>query len=645
MAGRYDGRMSSPIFDALTPRKSTLLVFGVILILSFGIYGASLFNDFVRLDDGILITENPAVQEISPSSLAWIFTHYDPELYIPLSFLSYQFDYIIGGRNPFIFHLTSLVFHALNACLVYILTFRLSRKWWVGVFCGLLFAVHPLHTEAVAWASGRKDVLSGFFFLGSLCLYVRSLWPEDDEKTHAHSDYTGRICLYLSILLFFFGLLSKVSIILLPGILFLIDSYKGRTISKASFREKIPYILLSIIFGIIALYGKRTGIIGVTLLHVLLMAARSTIFYLQKLLVPTHLSVLSPTEREIAAMYPEYFVPVLVLVALAFFIYLLRKNRTLVFGILFFFLMVAPSFQNFAKDGDYFFASDRYAYLGSIGIFFLINTLWFSDWGKIFHTRIHSSVQKYILVIIVAVFGVMSHAQAKVWSNTEMLFRHAAQLYPHFNARAYNNLGNAYRRQNRTEDAIAMFKKAIEISPRPRTLSNLGAVYRKEGMIMEARETYRRAIDINPDDAEPYFGLGLVYAESGDLSQALTFYQMAIDREPNFAEAYNNRGSIFLASGDMARAIAMNQEAIKTDSLFVQAYFNLGVAFTKTGYPEEAIHAYESAIILMPDAIPARINLGILLYNAGRMDEAKTQFKEILERDPGNINAQKTFMQ
>src|SRR3989344_8931284 len=115
MAGRYDGRMRSPIFDALNPRKSTLLVFGVILILSFGIYGASLFNDFVRLDDGILITENPAVQEISPSSLAWIFTHYDPELYIPLTFLSYQFDYLIGGRNPFIFHLTSLVFHALNS--------------------------------------------------------------------------------------------------------------------------------------------------------------------------------------------------------------------------------------------------------------------------------------------------------------------------------------------------------------------------------------------------------------------------------------------------------------------------------------------------------------------------------------------------
>ncbi|HLD08354.1 MAG TPA: tetratricopeptide repeat protein [Candidatus Peribacterales bacterium] len=653
---------------SLPPRKTLLIIAGCFFALTFAIYGTSLFNEFVRFDDGLLITENVAIREISPRSLAWIFTHFDPELYIPLTFLTYQFDYLISGQNPFMFHLTNLILHTLNALLVFLFVFLLTGKKWMSLFCGLLFAVHPLHTEAVVWASARKDVLSGFFFLLSLVMYV--LWekvtrrdkrgPEGTREllvpSHHHSSplvtsvLSPLVTYWASVIFFLLGLLSKVSIILLPFILILIDFYEGRKITKQTLTEKVPYFLLAFLFGLIALYGKREGFEGVTILQTILMAARSTVFYIQKLFVPTSLSVLYPIERGIDPMYPEYALPLLIVIAVAALVFLLRRYREIVFGVLFFFLMISPSFQNFAKDGDYFFASDRYAYLGSIGIFFLVLSLLSSPRIERYTIQLNSiisqeTLRRGLLGLVLLLFSVLAFKQSMVWKNSEALFAHAKAQYPASNARAYNNLGNVYRRQERMEEAIAMFKKAIAISPRPRTYSNLGAVYRKEGRILEALEIYRQAIEMNPEDAEPYFGMGLVYAEAGDYEKAFQAYRDAIDRDPEYAEAYSNMGAIYSAAGDYEHSIPMYQKAIEADSHFVQAYFNLGVDFTKLGREEDAIQAYRATLTIAPESIAARINLGILLYSQGAIDESKKMFKEILKRDPENVTARRALQQ
>ena len=171
-------------------RVHRLLPIGLIIVLTLLVYGKSLGNAFVRWDDSMLIYENPIVREISWKSLKAAFTTYDPELYIPLTFLSYQIDYAIGGMHPFGFHLTNLVLHTLNAVLVFFLLqlllsgnnppLPLKGEGRVRVagrgtafLVALLWAIHPLNTEAVVWASARKDVLSTFFFLGSLCTYLK----------------------------------------------------------------------------------------------------------------------------------------------------------------------------------------------------------------------------------------------------------------------------------------------------------------------------------------------------------------------------------------------------------------------------------------------------------------------------------------
>jgi hypothetical protein len=138
-------------------RSHWYLILGFFAFVGFLIYGASLGNAFVRWDDGLLIYENPAIRGINFSNLKTIFTTYDPELYIPLTLLSYQFDFLVSGTNAAWYHLHSLVLHILNAVLVVGFIKLLTKNTWVSILTGILFLIHPLNTEAVAWASGRKD--------------------------------------------------------------------------------------------------------------------------------------------------------------------------------------------------------------------------------------------------------------------------------------------------------------------------------------------------------------------------------------------------------------------------------------------------------------------------------------------------------
>ena len=604
----------------------SVLIFFFALTLS--VYGVSLQHGFVRWDDGLLITENPAVQEISAGSLAWVFTHFDPELYIPLTFVSYQIDHLIGGGSPMLFHLTNLLLHTLNAFLVFLFIFFLTGRRWVALFCGLLFAVHPLHTEAVAWASARKDVLSSVFFLASLCsfLYYRTTGRQNNRTTIA---------------LFFLALMSKVSVIALPLILILIDYYQGRSLKeKQIWKEKIPYFALSVVFGCIALFGKQAVISETTLWQTILMACRSAIFGLQKLFLPTELSVLYPAEHVPTLAYPEYLLPLLIALVLVGSLYLLRRCRTLVFGALFFLLMTAPNFLNLAKDGDWYVASDRYFYLASIGVLIIV-----MQFLRSIVTSYRLQVTSFLGVsVVVVVLGMMSFTQSRVWANSEALFANVTTHYPHSH-RALNNLGNVHRRNEEYEEAIGMFERALAVSPRPKTYSNLGALYRKMGRMKEAMEQYRTTIDMFPDDPEPYFGLGLVYAERGDFENARSSYLSAIDRDPLYAEAHSNLGALYAAVGEYEKAIESYKEAIQANPHFVEASFNLGVALTKMGRIDEAIRTYRSTLRLRPDIIAARINLGLLLYNTGDVAGAVQEFKAVLVRDPGNRVAEAALAQ
>ena len=605
----------------LPPRHILGLIACVFFVLTFTVYYQSLFHPFVRWDDGLLIYDNPAVWAITPATLKAIFTSYDPELYIPLTFLSYQIDFLIGGTKPVIYHLTNLLFHTGNALLTAWFTYLLSRRKWIGLVCGLLFAIHPLHTEAVAWASARKDVLSTFFFLLTLIGYLRY---RRIGKFYRHS-----------IVAYLLALMAKVTVATLPVLLLLIDIFDGRKLDRKVLKEKIPYFALSVVFGIIAIFGKTSVLQRATLLEKMLMACKSTVFYLQKIVWPTELSVLYPYVGSIGLTNPDFLWPALSVITLFIIAFLsLRRTRAVFFGIFFFLITISPTFLNFAKgEMDLYFASDRYAYAGSIGIFFLI-ALGLSQLMQ----KLSPKIVTGGVGVVILLFAFMAHTQSQTWRNTETLFGNVIEHYPNSHV-AHNNLGNIYRRQDYLEKSIEHYEQAIAINDHPRTRSNLGAALRKQGQIEEAFAQYDRALELNADSKNAHFGLGIIYAEQGNRVQALQEYQRAIEIDPTYSEVYLNLGALHMQMQQTTLAIEAYEKALAITPYFAQAHYNLGVAYGKINKPRQAMESYERTVQLEPSFVAARINLGIAYYDRKRIEESIEQFEIALRYDPGNSRA------
>lgn len=625
--------MGTDVSPELPERRTLLLVIGAFLLLGMLVYGRSLRNEFVRWDDGMLIYENPAVREISPWSLKRIFTTYDPELYIPLTFITYQIDFKISGVDAWAYHLTSLLLHIANALLVAWLAMLLLGERRIALLCGLLFLLHPLHTEAVAWASGRKDVLSTVFFLSSLIAYLR--WRDEETRK-----------LYIwSVAFFVLGLMSKVMVITLPVVLLLIDYRQAREWSMRMLTEKLPYLAAAAVFGVIAIFGKTAVVASSTLSQKILMACKSTVFYLEKIFVPVKFSLLYPYTKAISLASPDFYVPVMIVAAILLIAWLARlRARDVTFAILFYLLTLAPTFINFAKGGelDVYFASDRYAYVPSIGVFYLVCFLLCAL------VRMQPRLVRAVSAagaVVMTLLAVLSYRQSRVWQDTESLFANVLAHYPDSSHVAHNNLGNMHRLRGEIDLSIDEYRKAIAIRPHAKTWSNLGAAYRKSGRNSEAMEAYRQALQIDPKSAIAHIGLGLVYAEQGRWQDAEAEYKAGLRTDPAEEVGWTNLGVLYTNQGRVDEAVAAFQTALKHNPYFADAHYNLGVVLGKKGDIEGSISAYREVTHIAPQFLPARINLGLLLYKNGDVRGARNQFEEILKIEPGNRAARSALEQ
>lgn len=505
-------------FDLRLDKPSRWIVIGLFALV-FAVFGTTLKQGFVSFDDDILVYENPLVREISPTTLRGIFTTYDPELYIPLTFFSYQIDHLIGGGSPFWFHLTNVIFHALNASLVFLFVRRLDGQHIpLAAACALLFAVHPLHTEAVAWISARKDQLATFFYLLSMLAYLR----------YVRSDKQRDLCGAFGFALI--GILSKVTLITMPIVLLLLDFHENRRLSRKTVVEKIPFLLLSIAFGIIALWGKKDMLATSGTDVKILMAFKSSAFYLQKLLWPSHLSVVYPFDGDVRWWLPAFLVPILAVLAIGLLVFLNRKDRILVFCTAFFFVVTAPTFLNFAKAGEIFVASDRYAYLPSVAFFYLACSL-----ARRAAARTGASARLPIRIgfacLTIALAGA-AHMQARVWEDDRTFFTHALDYYPDSYV-AQNNLGNALLIDKDYDGAIAAYEKALTINPESvRTIGNLALAYGRKGDIRSGFEAVASGLSIAPRSAELHMRLGDLHIMQKRFDEAYSAYAKAAELDP-----------------------------------------------------------------------------------------------------------------
>jgi tetratricopeptide (TPR) repeat protein len=542
----------------------TFLLAIVLIVAPLLVFARSLGNGFVLWDDDRLIERNPLVQQLTARTVAGAFTSYDPELYVPLTIVSFELEHAVAGFWTPLFHATNLLLHIVCVLLLWRVLKRFGFREAAAFFGALLFALHPVNVEAVAWASARKDVLSTAFALGSLLCWLR-FRSEEDKRWY-----------WWSVGLLLCSLLSKPTAIVLPFGFLLVDWFQGRVITKSSLRTYVPFFGLSVLFLIIGLFGKARNISSLTLFQTALLAVKSTVVSISQFVWP-RFSLLFLEKGPISIANPSFWLSAaVVLLLLSLILRSLRRTRLVAFAFGWFFLLLLPSFSNFSKGAHVYLTSDRYIYLAQVGLLVLLaaGLERFLRWtGK-------RSVQAF------AVGGTMLLLVAAFFTYQRSLLWH---------------------------DSMTLFRAALAANPESDVLHyNLGLAFQARGAEVAARREYEAALAINPHSPKVHFNLGILAQEDRNTGEALVQYRAAVEDNPLDAEAWNNLGSLLSGRGDLNGAIDAFKKAIAAAPSFVQAHVNLADAYGKKSMYAEGIQEYREAAKYDPSLRDKLRGLGAL---------------------------------
>ncbi len=543
------------------------LPLGILLLLTAGVFAASLGNGFVNLDDPLLVTENPHVQEASFANVGAVFSHYDPELYIPVTLLSYQLETWTLGSDAWHFHLVQLLLHLTGVTLVYRLALRLSKKTRVAVITAALFAIHPMNAEAVLWVSARKDLLSGVFALAALTCYLDA---REGKRKYAYA---------WSVALFTLALGSKVSAVSVAVLLIALELWTGQL--KTSWRRLVPFVLLAAIFGIVAVVGKAVVESGLGILPMVIMGFRSIFFYLTSFAAPGSLAashVIAPAEALHSPLLPLWILTVVIVIVTA---YRLRKRFPLASGgIGFFFLAIAPSLIHYTQgNGVFVLGAERYVYLASAGLFLCVATL--SD-AALAHAG--KATRIFILVCAALVFCVLAELtllrvfvfRDSVLFNIDTLQKHPAD------ARAWYNLGTALEASRKPMQAELAYLEALKHKTDFADAAiNLGILYHREGRKQESFAMFTKATVVRPDYFKGYFNLGVAFQNEKRYPEAETAYRSTLAVFPEYPEAHRNLAVVLGLQNKVKESMA--EYAILAD---LDPGFRAELERLKTGNPE-----------------------------------------------------------
>ncbi|NOS67452.1 MAG: tetratricopeptide repeat protein [Candidatus Peribacteraceae bacterium] len=523
-------------------RPTPLLCAALIALGVVAVYGASLRNGFVDWDDFEVVINNPLIRSFSPR----IFSSFDPELYVPLTLFTFQIEYLFVGAQPFMYHVDALLLHIANAILVFWFLRMMIKNRGLALGGALLFAVHPVNVETVAWVSARKELLWAMFFLLTLIAYEKN------------ADGDGRWKKW-SVMFFVLALLSKPTALLAPFVLLLLDWRRGEKISVRSLRSTWPHFLLAYAAGVVALIGRGGGIEALGPWQALLLAFRSTTFYLEKLFIPLHLSPIYAAPEQITLGNPVILLSLLIVIALIASAWFLRRfDRTAVTGVGIFFLALLPTFLAYQKSGDVTLAADRYAYVPSVGFILVIVAL-------LSHVR-NRMAQRAIMVIGVVVacgLGFLAHAQSLVWTSTRTLFTHALREDPASHV-ALNNLASLALDEGDMDEAIRLSSEAVRLKPAyADAYVNLGAAYGRQKDYTRAAQALQMTITLNPEHPQAYFNLGGIEQIRGNLDQAAAMYRKAIELKPTHADAYFQLARVLLRQSKRDEARSAYQSAVE----------------------------------------------------------------------------------
>ncbi|MCH8331479.1 MAG: hypothetical protein IH946_08900, partial [Bacteroidetes bacterium] len=402
----------------------------IIAITTFIAFFPALGGEFVNYDDPKLVSLNPLIQDLSWTGIKAIFSSYPNMSYKPLVLLSYAVEYHLFGLDPYVFHLNNVVLHIFNSLFIFYLLRLLGSTLYLSFLVSLLFALHPMHVESVAWISERKDVLSMFFYLGALITYVK------------YSRSSNFLFLLACLALFILALISKMMAISLPFVLFLFDHYLNKKTTMKDVMVYLPFvgivIILVYVLGGFERMGKLLSYsineVGMYygIIDTFLIMCYEVCFYFLKTIFPTSLSAIYPYPDGVLPRYFS-FLPIL-MVLLLFSIYQFRKHRWYSFGMGLTLITMLPVLQLFAPLRESITANN-YAYLPSFGIIFLLANIYIILVEK-------TSIQQYLKLgfpaLLTFLFVYQTQERSRVWQTSETLWTDVIQKDEH-SLYAYQN--------------------------------------------------------------------------------------------------------------------------------------------------------------------------------------------------------------
>jgi tetratricopeptide (TPR) repeat protein len=481
----------------------------------------------------------------------------------------------------------------------------------------LFFAIHPLQVESVVWISGGSNLFSAAFFLGSLIAYLFYL-------RHADNKY-----LIITLSLFLLSVLSKAVAVVLPLVLLLIDYYKGRKFTAKVLLEKAPFILFSLGAGILTLILKSNAgavqdMVSFSFPQRIVFASYGYVNYLLKLIFPLHLSSYYPYPAggNVPIVYYGYLIAFIGVAA--YFWFSGRFSKKIVFGLGFFTVTIFLLLQLLPVGGA--IMADRYAYLPSVGIFYLAGEGFIQIWKK---------NQKSITAILVCAFAIFftikTYSRCGVWENEKTLWTNVISQYEDAPFTYYNR-GRFYMSEKSNDLALKDFNKAIALK------HDFSQAYYDRGRILidkkrydEALGDFNKLIDLRPGYAEAYNSRGVVYMNLSKFEEAVKDYTKAIELKPVYSDAYYNRGFAMMNLSRFGEAVEDLSKSIEMNAGYAEAYYNRAYSLMNLERYEEALDDFNKTLELKPGDADVLNSCGVIFYRQKNYGEAIRNYTKAIE--------------
>lgn len=689
---KLDGKSrAAPVVPQETTAQASFAYWFIpasIAVLTIVAFLPTLQNGFVNWDDGAFLLDNPHYRGLGWEQLRWMFTTCYLGSCMPLNYVTYGLDYVIWGMNPLGYHLSSLLIHAANAVLFYFVCLRLLRlavpalatssQLQIRLAAGtsaLLFALHPLRVEVVAWTLGREIAVASFFFFLTLLSYLNAA---DNESTGAPRwRWMGAAWI-----LYAMSLLGKEAALTLPFALLVLDFYPLRRLGggqgtwfgsrvRRIWWEKIPFLLLAVAAGVKAMLAKeQSGTLYAMSSYGLppriAQVLYSLAFYPWKTLVPVGLSPLYPLHPFNGIWNLPLLLSGVSVLLLTVALFIARRRWPAGLATWLFYVILLIPVSGIVAFGPYR-AADRFSYLPCLGWAVLVGAgvlycsrLWVS--GRV-SIRTKFFTQSFAALLLISL-AALTWRQTQVWYNSERLWRHALALeenssFAHNNlglvlaehggletaisefrraleidpafVEAHTNLGNFLAQRGLRQEAIDHLHRALEIDPKFANAHNtLGNILADSGELEDAIRHFRKALQTNPESAMTHYNLGRALAKRGDSEEAMAHYHRALEINPGDADVYNNLGLLLLSQGSLDQATEQFRKALGVNSNYAKAYFNLGKVYAQQDRLDDAVLNFQQALRIQPGVPEIHENLARTLARQGKRNEALREYQEAL---------------